>query len=323
MNAPIAEARPSLDVLVLAGGLSHERDVSLRSGARVADALRDAGVGAHLHDVDSTLLSVIDGLQPDVVWPLLHGSTGEDGSIRDLLDFSGVPAVGTSSAGARITWSKPVSKTLVSRAGVATPASATLPQAVFREVGARAVLARVVARLGLPLVVKPAKGGSALGVTVVTDEDALPQAMVSCFSYGDVALIEQAVTGIELAVSVVDLGDGPVALPPVEIVVEDGSYDYDARYNTGRTEFFAPARVPDAIAQAAQAAAVTAHEALGLQDLSRTDLIVDDEGTVWYLETDSAPGMTETSLFPLAAGAAGWELPTLYRRLAEHAAARG
>lgn len=269
------------------------------------------------------LLSVIDGLQPDVVWPLLHGSTGEDGSIRDLLELLGVPAVGTSSAGARITWSKPVSKTLVSRAGVATPASATLPQAVFREVGARAVLARVVARLGLPLVVKPAKGGSALGVTVVTDEDALPQAMVSCFSYGDVALIEQAVTGIELAVSVVDLGDGPVALPPVEIVVEDGSYDYDARYNTGRTEFFAPARVPDAIAQAAQAAAVTAHEALGLQDLSRTDLIVDDEGTVWYLETDSAPGMTETSLFPLAAGAAGWELPTLYRRLAEHAAARG
>lgn len=321
MNAPIAEARPSLDVLVLAGGLSHERDVSLRSGARVADALRDAGVGAHLHDVDSSLLSVIDGLKPDVVWPLLHGSTGEDGSIRDLLELLGVQAVGTSSAGARIAWSKPVSKTLVSRAGVATPASATLPQAVFREVGARAVLARVVARLGLPLVVKPAKGGSALGVTLVTDEAALPQAMVSCFSYGEVALIEQAVTGVELAVSVVDLGEGPVALPPVEIVVEDGSYDYDARYNTGRTEFFAPARVSAAITEAAQAAAVTAHEALGLQDLSRTDLIVDDEGTVWYLETDSAPGMTETSLFPQAAAAAGWELPTLYRRIAEHAAA--
>lgn len=322
MNAPIAEARPSLDVLVLAGGLSHERDVSLRSGARVADALRDAGVGAHVHDVDGELLTVIDELRPDVVWPLLHGSTGEDGSIRDLLELLGVPAVGTTSAGARITWSKPTSKTILGRAGVATPASATLPQAVFREVGARAVLERVVARLGLPLVVKPAKGGSALGVTVVQSVDALPQAMVSCFSYGEVALIEQAVTGVELAVSVVDLGDGPRALPPVEIVVDDGAYDYDARYNTGRTEFFVPARVSAEVTEAAQAVAVTAHRALGLRDLSRTDLIVDADGTCWYLETDSVPGMTETSLFPLAAEAAGWDLPELYRTLAEHAAAR-
>lgn len=322
MNAPMTEARPTLDVLVLAGGLSHERDVSLRSGARVADALRDAGVSAHVRDVDSALLSDIDELRPDVVWPLLHGSTGEDGSIRDLLDLLGVPAVGTAPAGARIAWSKPVSKTLVSRAGVATPASATLPQAVFREVGARAVLERVVERLGLPLVVKPAKGGSALGVTLVTDAATLPQAMVSCFSYGEIAIIEQAIAGTELAVSVVDLGDGPVAFPPVEILVEDGTYDYDARYNTGRTEFFVPARVSAQITAAAQDAAVTAHRVLGLRDLSRTDLIVDGGGTVWYLETDSAPGMTETSLFPLAADAAGWQLPDLYRRLAERAASR-
>lgn len=323
MNAPTTDARPSLDVLVLAGGLSHERDVSLRSGARVADALRDAGAGASVRDVDGSLFAAIDELRPDVVWPLLHGSTGEDGSIRDLLELLGVPAVGTTPAGARIAWSKPVSKTLVSRAGVPTPASATLPQAVFREVGARVVLERVVERLGLPLVVKPAKGGSALGVTLVTDAAALPQAMVSCFSYGDVAVIERAVNGRELAVSVLDLGDGPVALPPVEIFVEDGRYDYDARYNTGRTEFFVPARVSAGITAAAQEAAVTAHRVLGLRDLSRTDLIVDDDGGVWYLETDSAPGMTETSLFPLAADAAGWKLPELYRRIAEHAAARG
>lgn len=322
MNAPITQARPALDVLVLAGGLSHERDVSLRSGARVADALRDAGVGAHVRDVDGSLLATIDEVRPDVVWPLLHGSTGEDGSIRDLLDLLGVRAVGTASAGARFAWSKPVSKTLVARAGVSTPASATLPQALFREVGARAVLDRVVARLGLPLVVKPAKGGSALGVTLVTDAAALPQAMVSCFSYGDTAVIEQAITGTELAVSVVDLGNGPQALPPVEIVVENGTYDYDARYNTGRTEFFVPARVSPETAAAAQAAAVTAHRVLGLRDLSRTDLIADSGGKVWYLETDSVPGMTETSLFPLAADAAGWDLPGLYRRIAQQAAER-
>ncbi|HCX86089.1 MAG TPA: D-alanine--D-alanine ligase [Micrococcales bacterium] len=313
-----ARSRP-LEVLVLAGGLSHERDVSLRSGRRVADALEDAGVSATVTDVDSDLLPTLDRLRPDVVWPLLHGSTGEDGSIRDLLELVGVPAVGTGSAGSRIAWSKPVSKTILARAGVATPESATLPASVFREVGARAVLDRVVDRLGLPLVVKPAKGGSALGVSVVTDVDALPQAMVTCFSYGEVALIERAAVGTELAVSVVDLGEGPVALPPVEIVVEDGIYDFDARYNAGRTEFYVPARVPAQHARAAQDAAVTAHRVLGLRGLSRTDLIVDDDGVPWFLEVNSAPGMTETSLLPLAAEAAGYALPDLYRAIVEHA----
>lgn len=312
-------AREPLEVLILAGGLSHERDVSLRSGARVADALRAAGVSTHVHDVDSTLLSAIDEIRPDVVWPLLHGSTGEDGSIRDLLEIVGVPAVGTSSAAARISWSKPVSKTIVSRAGVATPASAVLPQEVFRDVGARAVLDRVVGRLGLPLVVKPSKGGSALGVTMVREAEALPQAMVSCFAYGDVALIERAVTGTELGISVIDLGDGPQALPAVEVVVDDGLYDYDARYNMGRTEFFAPARVAPEVLQRAQEVAVTAHQVLGLRGLSRTDLIVDDKGVPWFLEVNSAPGMTETSLFPLAAEAGGWQLPKLYREIAEAA----
>ena len=308
-----------LDVLVLAGGLSHERDVSLRSGARVADALIDAGVSATVHDVDADLLAVLDERRPDVVWPLLHGSTGEDGSIRDLLELVGVPSVGTGSAGSRISWSKPVSKTILARAGVATPASATLPQSIFREVGARAVLDRVVDRLGLPLVVKPAKGGSALGVTLVHTKEALPQAMVSCFSYGDVALIEQAVSGVELAISVVDLGDGPRALPPVEIVVDDGPYDYDARDNAGRTEFFVPARLPAEVLERARQAAVTAHRELGLRHLSRTDLIVDAAGTPWFLEVNSAPGMTETSTFPLAAEASGLTLPQLYRGIVEAA----
>ena len=312
-------ARKRLEVLVLAGGLSHERDVSLRSGRRVAEALEDAGASATVHDVDGDLLDAIDARRPDVVWPLLHGSTGEDGSIRDLLELLGVPAVGTGAAGSRISWSKPVSKTIVARAGVATPASVTLPESIFREVGARAVLDRVVDRLGLPLVVKPAKGGSALGVSLVTSADELPRAMVSCFSYGDVALIERAVPGVELGISVVDLGDGPRALPPVEIVVEDGLYDYDARYNAGRTEFFVPARLEESVLDAARQVAVTAHQELGLRGLSRTDLIVDADGTPWFLEVNSAPGMTETSLFPLAAEADGLELPALYRGIADAA----
>lgn len=305
-------ARERLEVLVLAGGISHERDVSIRSGRRVAEALRDLGMGIHVRDVDAELLSALEQTRPDVVWPILHGATGEDGSIRDLLDVLGVPYVGTGAAGSRVAWSKPIAKATVAAAGVATPASVALPQELFRELGAKAVLRSVLDRLPLPLVVKPATGGSALGVTWVTEENQLPHAMVTCFAYGDTALIEQAVTGTELGVSVVDLGDGPLALPPVEVSTVDGPYDYDARYNPGRSEYFVPARLGERAAAAAARTAVTAHRALGLRHLSRTDLVVDDAGTPWFLEVNTAPGMTETSLFPLAAEATGQPPEELY-----------
>lgn len=314
---------PAPEVLILAGGLSHERDVSLRSGRRVADVLRGAGAEVQVRDVDADLLGYLESARPDVVWPLLHGATGEDGSIRDLLELVGIASVGTGSASSRIAWSKPVAKTLLRRAGLATPASATLPRALFRELGAQAVLDHVLARLGLPLVVKPASGGSALGVTRVQEASQLPRAMVTCFSYGDAALIEQAVDGVELAVSVVDLGKGPGALPPVEIVTSEGAYDFDARYSPDRTEYFTPARLPASQADAAQAAAVIAHSTLKLRHLSRTDLIVDAAGTPWFLEVNVAPGMTETSLFPQAVTASEHTLGSLYRAIVDHARTDG
>jgi D-alanine-D-alanine ligase len=174
----------------------------------------------------------------------------------------------------------------------------------------------VVAKLGLPLVVKPSRGGSALGVTLVRSAEDLPRAMVACFAYGDTALIERAVEGVEVAVSVVDLDGAPTALPAVEVAT-DGPYDYDARYNPGRTEYFAPARLPDELARRAAEVAVSAHQVLGLRHLSRTDLIIDGDGVPWFLEVNVAPGMTETSLFPQAAEAGGHHLPTLYRSLVE------
>ncbi|WP_425483654.1 D-alanine--D-alanine ligase family protein [Cellulomonas taurus] len=292
--------------------------MSIRSGRRVADALRTAGVDVTVHDVDADLVPALADTRPDLVWPLLHGASGEDGSVRDVLELLNLPSVGTGPRASRIAWSKPIAKTSVTRAGLATPEFVTLPQSLFRELGANRILDAVVAKLGLPLVVKPSRGGSALGVTLVQSPEDLPRAMVACFAYSDTALIERAVQGTEVAVSVVELDGEPVALPAVEVVTE-GPYDYDARYNPGRTEYFAPARLSPELADKAAEVAVAAHRALGLRHLSRTDLIIDGDGQPWFLEVNVAPGMTETSLFPQAAEAGGHDLPTLYRRIVEDA----
>ena len=312
-----------LRVLVLAGGLSHERDVSLRSGRRVAEALRDAGVEVEESDADAALLPTLRDAHPDCVIPLLHGETGEDGALREVLDLVGVPYVGAGPAACRAAFDKPIAKTVVERVGIRTAHSVTLPHETFRELGAGAVMDLLVAALGLPLIVKPTRGGSALGCTVVRDAGALPGAMVDAFAYGDTALVEQLVVGTEVAVPVVDTGDGPRALPAVEIRPDGGVYDYTARYTAGSTEFLVPAKLSDEAAAECARVAVLAHEALGLRDLSRSDLIVDADGQVWFLEVNVAPGMTETSTVPLAVEAAGLELGPLVADLVRAAARRG
>jgi len=313
-------SRPS--VLVLAGGLSHERDVSLRSGRRVAEALRGTGLEVTVHDVDDDLLPALSQVKPSIVWPLLHGASGEDGSVRDILELVGQPYIGADPRASRISWSKPIAKTVVGRAGIASPRFVTLPQSLFRELGAVRVLESIVDNLALPLVVKPARGGSALGVTVVREASALPRAMVDAYAYGETAIIEQAVAGVELAVSVVDTGSGPFVLPAVEVVPREGPYDYDARYVPGRVEYFAPARLEADVEARVSAAALGVHEALGLRHLSRTDLIVDADGVPQFIDVNTAPGMTETSLLPQAAEAGGHELGELYRSIVD-AALRG
>jgi D-alanine-D-alanine ligase len=310
-------------IVVLAGGLSHERDISLRSGGRVADALRDLGLDVLVRDADASFVHDARQDPPAVVLPLLHGAQGEDGSLPAVLDLLGLPFVGTTAAGARAAFDKPTAATIVGSAGLAVPAGVVLPHAAFRDLGADALLRGVVSALGLPLVVKPARGGSALGCSVVRDASELPSAMVGCFAYGEDALLQQQVQGSEVAVSVVEDERGPVALPPVEIVPDGDFYDYQARYTAGATEFFVPARLTDEVAAAAGAAALTAHAALGLRDLSRTDLVVDSQGTPWFLEVNVAPGMTETSLFPLAVEGSGQDLGTVLLDLLRAAASRG
>ena len=184
------------------------------------------------------------------------------------------------------------------------------------------MLDRIVARFGLPIMVKPAQGGSALGARVIRTAAELPAAMVSCLSYGDTVLLEPYVDGVEVAVSVVDLGSGPVALPAVEIVPTSGVFDYASRYTAGTTTYHTPARLSDALSAAVAEHAVRAHEALGLRDLSRTDAIVTADGDVQFLEVNVSPGMTETSLLPMAVEAAGLELGEVCATLLHRATTR-
>lgn len=307
---------------VLAGGLSVERDVSLRSGRRVTDALRGVGVEAILLDADSQLLPRLIAETPDAVFIALHGGPGEDGALRGVLDLIGVAYTGSSSHACRLAFDKPTAKSLLAGAGVQTPPWLALPHSTFRELGASFVIDQLVERLGLPLMVKPACGGSALGATIVRDAGDLPGALVASFGYADTALIERFVVGTEITVAVLDTGDGPVALPAVEIDALGGPYDYAARYTAGATEFYVPARVSDDVAQEAAKLAVTAHQVLGLADLSRTDCIVDPDGGVHFLEVNVSPGMTETSLLPLAVSAAGLELGVICRDLLQAAMSR-
>ncbi|MFI7615636.1 D-alanine--D-alanine ligase [Nonomuraea terrae] len=309
-------------VLVLAGGLSYEREVSLRSGRRVSEVLRAAGVDVETRDTDASLVPSILADPPDAVFVTLHGGAGEDGAIRSVLELLDVPYVGAGPDACRVAFDKPTAKVVIRSVGLHTPESVTLPKETFHDLGATAVLGRIVERLGLPLFVKPARGGSALGASFVRTAEELPAAMVGCFAYGDTALIERYVEGVEVSVSVVDLGNGPEALPAVEIVPDEGVYDYAARYTAGRTEFFAPARLTPAAAAACAEAAVTAHTALGLRDVSRTDLIVDADGVPHFLEVNVAPGMTETSLLPMSAEAAGRDLGELCRSLLQNATNR-
>ncbi len=309
-------------VLVLAGGLSYEREVSLRSGRRVLDALRAVGVDATVRDADVNLLPALLTQPPDAVVIALHGAPGEDGSLRGVLDLCGVPYVGCDAQTARVAWDKPSAKAVLREAGIPTPDWVALPHERFSELGASAVLDRIVARLGLPLMVKPAQGGSGKDAAVKREPSELPSAMVGCFAYGQTALVERYVAGVDVAISIVDLGDGPTPLPAVEIVPQNGVYDYAARYTAGLTTWHVPARLAAEVAQHVAQIAVAAHTALGLRDLSRADLIVAPDGSAHVLEVSVAPGMTETSLLPMAVNAAGLDFGKVLAGLVNRAASR-
>lgn len=310
-------------VAVLSGGLSHEREVSLRSGRRLSAALRSTGLTVDEWDVDANLVARLRGQErPDAVIVALHGGEGENGAVQNVLEMLHIPYVGTDPRACRRAWDKPTAKAELVRAGLATPDWVVLPHSTFRELGAQAVLDAMVQRLGLPLMLKPDQGGSALGAQVVREASELPAAMVGCLAYGETVLAERFVEGVEVAVTVIDGPDGPEALPAVEIVPEHEVYDYTARYTAGLTTFHAPARLSAEGAAAVGELAVAAHRLLGLRDVSRTDAIVDGNGEVQFLEVNVSPGLTETSLLPMAVEAAGRSLGDVFAGLIDRALAR-
>ncbi|RLK60209.1 D-alanine--D-alanine ligase family protein [Actinokineospora cianjurensis] len=306
-------------VAVLAGGLSHERDVSLRSGRRVSAALRQAGLAVEEWDADAGLLPRLREHRPDAVVIALHGGEGENGSIQTILELLDIPYVGTDAGSCRRAWDKPTAKSELRRAGILTPDWVVLPQSAFRELGAQPVLDAMVQRLGLPMMLKPDQGGSALGAQVVRAAAELPTAMVGSLAYSDAVLAEEFIDGVEVALTVVDGPGGPEALPAVEIAPASGVYDYTARYTAGLTTFHTPARLDDATAAKVAELAVSAHELLGLRDVSRTDAVVSATGEVYFIEVNLSPGLTETSLLPMAAEAAGRSLGAIYAGLVDRA----
>lgn len=306
-----------MTIIVISGGLSHERDVSLRSGRRITQALRAVGHKVVETDVNSDLLSLIQKTEDPVVVPMLHGGLGENGALREVLGVIGVPFVGPTGAASRITFDKSIATPVVAAAGISTPRQVALPHDVFRELGAEALMAEIGGQIGFPMMVKPTRSGSALGASKVDDATALPSAMVAAFAYGQVAVVEEFVEGTEVAVTVLEEEGGVRALPPVEIRPTSGVYDYESRYTAGATRFVTPAELEDDVLERAQELAVSAHTALGLRHLSRTDIIVRPDGTPVFIEGNVAPGMTETSLAPLAIDAAGLDLGVVFSNLIE------
>jgi len=296
-------------VAVLKGGRSLERQVSLKSGARVEDALERLGHDVVSIDVGHDLVRRLRDAAPDVAFVALHGRDGEDGTVQELLEAIAIPYTGSGVSACIRCADKVLAKRHMLDAGIPTPDFFAFTETAFKELGAADALPAIEQRLGFPIVVKPAGQGSALGIKFAAATSDVPSALVAAFSYDDKVLLEHHVHGRDLAVSVLDAPDGgqPTALPVVEAVPrEEDFYDFEARYEIGRTEFVCPADVPDEVGERARSLALEVWRVLGCRGFARVDLMLDDDSDeLTVLEADTVPGMTETSLLPMAADAAG------------------
>jgi D-alanine-D-alanine ligase len=310
-------------VAVISGGLSHERDVSLASGRNLVRELRARGVEAQAYDFDRNLLTTLERDKVVVALPALHGQFGEDGEIQTLLELIGMPYVGSRSRACRVAYDKATARELLRRDGIPVPDSVSLSAQTFRDIGATALMEHVMQRLGSRVVVKPARGGSALGVAGVDGLSALPSALVGTYAYCEDALVERFHHGSDVSVIVLETSQGLTALTPITAEYEKGhEFDFSARYTA---EFVSLSRAPydqELMARLGEVAR-QAHRTLGLRDVSRSDFIVEADGSFVVLETAITPGTTETSVFPYACTASGTSLGDVARELLVNAYAAG
>jgi D-alanine-D-alanine ligase len=302
-------------VAVLKGGRSLERQVSLKSGARVEDALERLGHEVVGIDVGHDLVARLRDTSPDAAFICLHGRDGEDGTVQELLEIVGIPYTGSGVSACMQCADKVVAKHAMRDAGLPTPDFFAFSETAFKQLGAADTLPAIEERLGFPVVVKPADQGSALGIRFAPDAAAVPAALVAAFSYSQKVMLERAITSPparELAVSIL----GEEALPIVEAIpVGEDFYDFEARYEIGRTDFVCPADLGDDVTARVQALALEVHRLLGCRGLSRVDLMLDAVEGPTVLEINTVPGMTETSLLPQSADAAGIGFDDLVARI--------
>ncbi len=310
-------------IAVLKGGRSLERQVSLKSGARVEDALERLGHAIAPIDVGADLVDRLTADRPDLAFVALHGRDGEDGTVQELLEVMGIPHTGSGVSACIRAADKVLAKHAMRDAGIPTPDFYAFSETAFRELGAAQALPAIEERLQFPIVVKPAGQGSALGIKFARTPSDVPGALIAAFSYDRKVLLERYIAGRDLAVSVIDEAGAPRALPIVEAVPEqEDFYDFESRYEIGRTRFVCPADLDPATAERAAGIALEVYALLGLSGFARVDLML-ESGTdeLYVLEADSIPGLTETSLLPQAADAAGIGFDELIGRIVEAAGA--
>jgi D-alanine-D-alanine ligase len=304
-------------VAVLKGGRSLERQVSLRSGARVQDALEHLGHQVAAIDVGPNLVDTLSAEPPDVAFVALHGRDGEDGTVQELLEVMGIPYTGSGVSACIRAADKVLAKHAMCDHGIPTPDFYAFNETALEALGAAQALPAIEERLAFPIVVKPARQGSALGIKFARTPADVPAALVAAFSYDRKVLLERYVHGRELAVSILVQDGQAVALPIVEAVPEqEDFYDFEARYEIGRTRFVCPAELDDEVAAKTRSVALETFSLLGCAGFARIDLMLSvDNGELYVLELNPIPGLTETSLLPQAAEAAGISFDQLVERI--------
>lgn len=317
-------------VAVLKGGGSLEHGVSLRSGARVESALKRLGHRVVGVNVGPELMAELLELQPQAAFLALHGRDGEDGTVQGLLEILGIPYTGSGPGACLRCTDKALAKYLMREAGIPTPRFVAFKESAIKDLGVAAALPGLELSIGFPLVVKPARQGSALGVKFARSHEELPAAIVGALSYDRAVVLERYVRGRDLAVSVLDVQspsaetESPIPLPVVEAIPRDEEfYDFGSRYEIGMTTFVCPAKLPEGVTERAQELALEVCSLLGCHGYARVDLMLDEaSGALEVLETNVVPGLTETSLLPQAADAAGIGFDELVGRILDSAFTR-